>query len=342
MSDQEVIVAEEIEAKVEEPALEASESAAEVETKTEDSQDSDVSSATQAEEEVAGSVSSDESGLSAEVTDQAEEEVAGPVSSDESVSATETTEEASEALSILSLQKGQHLTGVVKNITNFGAFIDLGIAQDGLVHISELARRKVDSVSEVVSQGQEVDVWVKKVDKKRGRISLTMIRPVTLKLKDIEEDAELDGMITRLESYGAFVDIGSERDGLVHISQITHEYIKHPADVLSPGDPVSVKVLKVNRKKRQIDLSIKALLPEPEPEVRAEPEPVYEPVKEPQFQPTVEEESGEPMPTAMAIAYAALQGESQADKSRSAARDKKKAKKDMDDIVQRTLANREK
>lgn len=319
MSDQEVIVADEIKATVEEPAPKAFESVAEAETKPEESQDSDVSLATQAEKEVAESVSSDEPG-----------------------SSTEATEEASEALSILSLQKGQHLTGVVKNITNFGAFIDLGIAQDGLVHISELARRKVDTVAEVVSQGQEVDVWVKKVDKKRGRISLTMIRPVTLKLKDIEEDAELHGIITRLESYGAFVDIGSERDGLVHISQITHEYIKHPADVLAPGDLVNVKVLKVNRKKRQIDLSIKALLPEPEPVVPVEPEPVYEPVKEPQFQPAVEEESAEPMPTAMAIAYAALQSEIQPDRGKSAAKDKKKAKKDMDDIVQRTLANREK
>jgi transcriptional accessory protein Tex/SPT6 len=311
MSDQETAVAEataeEVKPDIENIVLPA----VETETEPEAIDDSDVSSATQSEE------------------------VEGQESS------AEVTEEALEALSILSLQKGQRLTGVVKNITNFGAFIDLGIAQDGLVHISELARRKVENVSEVVSQGQEVEVWVKKVDKKRGRISLTMIRPVTLKMKDIQEEAELEGVITRLESYGAFIDIGSERDGLVHISQITHEYIKHPADVLTPGDFVQVKVLKVNRKKRQIDLSIKALLPPPEPEVKQPVEPIVEVVPEPHVEEVVANEA-DPMPTAMAIAYAALQHETGEKGAGAMSKGKKKTKKDMDDIIQRTLANREK
>jgi ribosomal protein S1 len=313
MSDQEIAVAEATAEKVKPEVENIALPAVETEIQPEVTGDSDVSSATQFEE--------------VEVQE----------------SSAEATDEASEALSILSLQKGQRLTGVVKNITNFGAFVDLGIAQDGLVHISELARRKVENVSDVVSQGQEVEVWVKKVDKKRGRISLTMIRPVTLKMKDIQEEAELEGVITRLESYGAFIDIGSERDGLVHISQITHEYIKHPADVLTPGDPVQVKVLKVNRKKRQIDLSIKALLPPPEPEVKQPVEPVVEVVQEVHVeQPAANED--DPMPTAMAIAYAALQHETQGEKGEAGVgpKGKKKTKKDMDDIIQRTLANREK
>jgi transcriptional accessory protein Tex/SPT6 len=128
-----------------------------------------------------------------------------------------------------------------------------------------------EKVSVVVSVGQEIEVWVKKVDQQRGRISLTMIKPISVRLKDIAEEAELEGVVTRLESYGVFVDIGSVRDGLVHISQITHEYIKHPQDALAVGDTVKVKVLKVNRKKRQIDLSIKALLPPPQ---------IQEPVRE--------------------------------------------------------------
>ncbi|MBI1880538.1 MAG: S1 RNA-binding domain-containing protein [Chloroflexi bacterium] len=257
----------------------------------------------------------------------------------------ESTEGASagEALSIHNLQVGQRLTGKVKNIADFGAFVDIGIAQDGLVHISELAKQKVEKVTDVVSQGQEVEVWVKKVDTKRGRISLTMIKPITLKLKEIAEEAELEGVVTRLEPYGAFVDIGTDRDGLVHISQITYDYIKHPEDVLTVGEKIKVKVLKVNRKKRQVDLSIKVLLPPPPPE---EVKKVEEVKPQPRQQEVVEEADAfedEPTPTAMAIAYAALQGETPFTKSGKGAnlpKTKGKRRKEMDDIVARTLANR--
>ncbi|GEM_PF-1693253 len=181
--------------------------------------------------------------------------------------------------SILNLKKGQRMTGKVKHITDFGIFVDLGISQDGLVHISQMARHKVEKAADLVSQGQEVDVWVKKVDRKRGRISLTMVRPIKLRLRDIKEEAELEGVITRLETYGAFVNIGSERDGLIHISQITHDYIKHPEEVLTIDDKVKIKVLKVDRKKRQVDLSIKALLPPPPPKEIPQPKPKEEVVE---------------------------------------------------------------
>ncbi len=320
MSDQELVVVEETT-----EALAAEETATEMDTKPEDlSQDVEKPSIPEPDE-VAGTVFSEEE------TDESE--------ADEP----ESGESESDDLSIYNLRRGQHLRGVVKNITEFGAFIDLGIAQDGLVHISELARRKVEQVTDVVAQGQEVEVWVKKVDKKRGRISLTMIKPVTLKLKDIVEESELEGTVTRLESYGAFVDIGSDRDGLVHISQITHDYIKHPEDVLAVGNPVQVKVLKVNRKKRQVDLSIKALLPPPVREVQPEIE-AFVP-SEPVYRHEVTEEAAgedEPMPTAMAIAYAALQGEGQGKGKDENPKDKRKRRRDMEAIVARTLANREK
>lgn len=258
-----------------------------------------------------------------------------------SAEATETAP-AGEGLSIHTLQIGQRLTGKVKNIAEFGAFVDIGIAQDGLVHISELAKQKVEKVTDVVSQGQEVEVWVKKVDTKRGRISLTMIKPIAMKLRDIAEDAELEGTITRLEPYGAFVDIGTDRDGLVHISQITYDYIKHPEDVLTVGQKVNVKVLKVNRKKRQVDLSIKALLPPPPPpeEVKR----VEEVKAPPRHQEAAQQEEAfedEPVPTAMAVAYAALHGELPFGKSgKGGPKQKSKRRKEMDDIVARTLANR--
>lgn len=263
---------------------------------------------------------------------------------EESASSTDVSTESSEsdAFTIHSLKSGQHLNGQVKNITGFGAFVDVGLAQDGLVHISELARQKVEKVTDIVSEGQEVDVWVKKVDRKRGRISLTMIKPIALRLREIAENAELKGVVTRLEPYGAFIDIGSERNGLVHISQITHDYIKHPEDALAIGDQVKVKVLKVNRKKRQVDLSIKALLPPPPPKEEVKKvEKVEEPKKVEKGKEVVEEE---PMPTAMAVAYAAMRHKGQADrpdKSTSFGRGKSQHKKEIDDIITRTLAKRE-
>jgi transcriptional accessory protein Tex/SPT6 len=246
--------------------------------------------------------------------------------------------DAANPISILQLQRGQHFSGNVKNIARFGAFVDIGLPQDGLVHISELARQKVDRVEDVVSVGQAVDVWVKKVDKKRGRISLTMVKPITLRMRDIVENAELDGIVTRLEPYGAFVNIGSERDGLGHISQVTHVYIKHPADALAIGDAVKVKVLKVNRKKRQVDLSIKALLPPPKEEVIEESQVVEPVVAVKEVETVVEEES---VPTAMAIALAALQNKDKSEdssKESSFAKEKQKRKQELDDVLTRTLA----
>jgi small subunit ribosomal protein S1 len=248
------------------------------------------------------------------------------------------TVESGGEVSIDNLKIGQHLHGAVKNITEFGAFVDVGIPQDGLVHISKLAKWKVEKVEDVVSIGQEVDVWVKKVDKKRGRLSLTMIKPISLRLRDIEEGAELSGTVTRLEPYGAFIDIGSEREGLVHISQVSHDYIKHPEEALAVDDKVQVQVLKVDRKKRQVDLSIKALLPPPEPEVVKEVV-VKDVVK---AEPEAEPVDDEPRMTAMAVAYTALQGkQEEVVKNDKKSNKEKRQQSEIDDIVSRTLAIRE-
>jgi len=258
-----------------------------------------------------------------------------PASQENQESAAETEEvsdEESGQVSIHNLKSGQKLVGTVKNIAGFGAFVNIGLPQDGLVHISELSKQKVENVTDVVSPGQEIDVWIKKVDKKRGRISLTMIKPVTRKFKSIREDDELSGIITRLESYGAFVDIDSDREGLVHISQVTHDYVNHPEEALTIGDTVQVKVLKVNRKKRQIDLSIKALLSPPAP---TEAEIAAQSVEAE----AASDEAAEPVPTAMALAFASFQNEKQADDSDQAQEGPvSKRRREMDDIVARTVA----
>lgn len=241
---------------------------------------------------------------------------------------------------IFNLEPRQHLSGKVKNITAFGAFVDLGLPQDGLIHISELSRKKVEKVEDVVNVGQEVEVWVKKVDRKRGRISLTMIKPLARRIRDIEEEEEFEGTVTRLESFGAFIDIDSERDGLVHISQITHDYIKHPQEALEVGQTVKVKVLKVNRKKRQIDLSIKVLLPPPVVEAPVQLEPVKEkPAKDSDSEFSLEEQ--EPVPTAMAVAFANLQEGAPSNEtaiSGSATKESSKRRREQEEIIAR-LAN---
>jgi small subunit ribosomal protein S1 len=195
----------------------------------------------------------------------------------------------SDRMSIMDLRPGMELTGKVKSVTDFGAFVDMGIAQDGLVHISELARRRVKNVTEVVQVGDEVKVWVKKVDKKRGRISLTMVKPTTRRFKDLKPDLVVDGVVTRIEPYGVFVDIGTGRDGLVHVSELTEGYINLPSEVVSVGDKVQVRVLKVDRKARKVDLTMKEFIKTPEP---PEPEPV-------------QEEGEEPAPTVMSLAFQA-------------------------------------
>jgi small subunit ribosomal protein S1 len=168
--------------------------------------------------------------------------------------------DSSVPMSIQDLKPGMALTGRVKSITDFGAFIDMGIAQDGLVHISELVRRRVAKVTDVVQVGDEVQVWVKKVDKKRGRISLTMVKPLTRRFKELKPDTIIEGVVTRIESYGVFVDIGTGRDGLVHVSELTEGYISSPSEVVSIGEKVQVRVLKVDRKARKVDLTMKEFI----------------------------------------------------------------------------------
>jgi len=195
-------------------------------------------------------------------------------------------EEVSTNRSIADLEPGMELMGKVKSTTDFGAFIDLGLAQDGLVHISQLARRRVQNVADVVKIDDDVQVWVKKVDKKRGRISLTMIKPVTRRFRDLNPDMVIEGKVTRIEPYGVFVDIGTGRDGLVHVSELANGYISSPGEVVSVGDKAEVRVLKVDRKARRVDLTMKEFM-------QASPaQKVNEPAQE-----------SEPAPTVMALAF---------------------------------------
>ncbi len=167
--------------------------------------------------------------------------------------------ERSEILS--KLQPGMRLKGVVSSIVDFGAFVDLG-GIDGLIHISELSWNHVNHPSEVVKVGQEVEVQVLDVDLNRERISLglkqTTEDPWRSLVKKYPVGAIVEGVVTKLVTFGAFVDLGDGVEGLVHISEMARQHVDAPAQVCTVGDTVQVKVMEIDLDRRRISLSMKA------------------------------------------------------------------------------------
>jgi small subunit ribosomal protein S1 len=162
------------------------------------------------------------------------------------------------------IKQKTHFTGTVTRVGLAGVLVDIGAEKPGLMHISQIIAptdEPIKRVEDVLKVGQSVDVWVKRV--KDGRVELTMVRPLDLDWRDIKKGMTVKGKVVRLEKFGAFVEIGAERPGLIHISEMAHGYVRQPTDVVNEGDDVEAQVIDVNRKKRQIKLSIKALLPEP-------------------------------------------------------------------------------
>ena len=180
---------------------------------------------------------------------------------------TQATPEDVKMLDLSEVKRKMKFTGKVVKTTLAGAVIDVGLEVPGVVHISQLQAEPVNRVEDVVEPGQEVEVWVRRVIPKKKRLELTMVEPLDLEWREISKDMVIKGKVTRLEKFGIFVDIGAERPGLVHISEITHDYIKSPGEVVKEGEDVEVKVLNVNRQKKQIKLSMKALEVQPSKQV---------------------------------------------------------------------------
>ncbi|MDW8571073.1 30S ribosomal protein S1 [Staphylococcus shinii] len=164
-----------------------------------------------------------------------------------------------------SLSEGDVIEGKVARLTNFGAFVDIG-GVDGLVHVSELSHEHVKSPEDIVAIGDSVKVKIKSVDKDSERISLsikdTLPSPFEAIKGEINEGEVIEGTVVRLTNFGAFVEIQSGVQGLVHISEISHSHIGTPGEVLQPGEAVSVKILSVDPENERISLSIKATLPD--------------------------------------------------------------------------------
>lgn len=212
------------------------------------------------------------------------------------------------------------LKGTVKQVQLAGAIIDVGIEEcDALLHISQIRRRRVNNVRDVLEEGQKVTVWVRSVDHENARLDVTMIEPPALDWNEIEEGQILTGKVVRIEKFGVFVDIGAERPGLVHISEMAHGYINKPEDVVSKGQEVEVKVIGINRSKRQIDLSMKAVTPEPQIEEREE------------------ERQEEQLPTAMQIALERALAQGKANEGSQGGRKKQQKRNEQEDIIRRTL-----
>ncbi|MFC6181946.1 30S ribosomal protein S1 [Lactiplantibacillus daowaiensis] len=175
--------------------------------------------------------------------------------------------EAQREEALQTLQAGEVVSGKVARLTNFGAFVDLG-GIDGLVHVSEISYDRVEKPADVLKVGQEVKVKILSVDADRERVSLSIKATLPEPWDGIEEKAPqgavLDGKVKRLTSFGAFVEVFPGVEGLVHISQISHQHIATPNDVLKVGQEIKVKVLDVRPDEKRLALSIKALEEKPQ------------------------------------------------------------------------------
>ena len=196
--------------------------------------------------------------LSTAETGQAVEGKAGdaPDSTNEAV---DSNEKDAEPRGIESLEPGQRLQGKVKNIVDFGAFIDIGVGRDGLAHISTLRQAGIDKT---IQKGDAIDVIVRRVDLDRSRISLTIpgaSKDDQIPLGDLEVGSVVKGRVVRIVDFGAFVDVGARTDGLLHVSELDSGFVRHPSEVVRPGDQVEVRILDVDAQRRRISLTMKDL-----------------------------------------------------------------------------------
>jgi small subunit ribosomal protein S1 len=251
-------------------------------------------------------------------------------------------------------------TGTVLKTSLAGAKIDIGSGEPAYIHISQIQDAEgnpVKAVDDVLKAGEPINVWVRKI--KDGRVELTMYRPLEMDWRDLKTEMVVKGKVTRLEKFGAFVEIGAERPGLIHISEMAHGYVRTPEDVLKEGDEVEAMIIDVNRKKKQIKLSLKALQPEPvkeEQPARSEPSEKKEKTAKRPKKPTRQRDSysdfsgdmaaindqgsSEPDPTAMEIAIREAMEKAKKRKAQDEKRKSKSVSNEQEDILSRTLENK--
>jgi small subunit ribosomal protein S1 len=167
---------------------------------------------------------------------------------------------------ISALEENAIINGVVKRLTDFGAFVDVG-GIDGLVHISEVSWQRVGHPQEVLSVGEEIKVKVLEVIPERERISLSVRQaqpdPWSQISEKFSEGDIVKGKVTRIVNFGAFVELMPGVEGLVHISQMADFHVKHPSEIIQEGEEVDAKILEINTQGKRISLSVKEARPAP-------------------------------------------------------------------------------
>jgi len=251
------------------------------------------------------------------------------------------------------LKPKMKFSGTVLKTTLAGAVVDIGVGRPAVIHISQIETPNdmpIKSVKDVLKEGQVIDVWIRKV--KEERIELTMFKPLDLEWRDIKKDMVVKGKVVRIEPFGVFLDIGAERPGLIHISELAHGYVRTPGDVVKEGDELEAQVIDLNKKKKQIKLSLKALQPEP---VHEQPAPSAESRKErPRRRKSDRRKKGEvgatgttaqtgetaqaePDPTAMEIAIREAMEKAKVRKEDTKVKKIKTVSNEQDELLARTL-----
>lgn len=159
-----------------------------------------------------------------------------------------------------SIEEGQTLTGKIKRLVDYGAFIDLG-GFEGLLHVSEIDHVRIDHPSAVLNEGDEIEVYILALDREKQRVSLSRKKllksPWDIVIEKISEGDILEGKVVRIAPFGAFVEIEPGVDGLVHISQLANHRVEKPQDVVAVNQMVKVKILSIDPQEKRIGLSVK-------------------------------------------------------------------------------------
>ena len=253
------------------------------------------------------------------VIDTPEEEVVveETVATDDSPAVKETASQTLAVRSISELKPKMEISGKVLAVKLYGALVDIGVERPALLHISQLSDRKVQNVGDFIKEGEQIRAFVVAKNDAKQRVELSLVKPPALSWDEMMVNDVVNGKVVRVEKFGVFVDIGAERPGLIHVSELANDYVESPGDVVKVGDEVEARIINVDRRKKQVDLSIRAL----------------------QSQPVVEEEEDDEAMTAMAIALQqALQN---TDRQMSRKKANKRKGRDhssmQDDIIERTL-----